>query len=77
MNAGQSQFLNFFLAAANPQDKAQAQQLLEASFHDQDNGTFDVAAFDELRAKIMPLIQPDQQQRVLDVLLEFRAQLKK
>ena len=76
MHAGQQQFLQFFLDAVQDGQQDQAKQLLFGAFGQMQAGTFDHAAFDQLKDQLLAIVKPDKQAQVQAAMAKFASTLQ-
>lgn len=76
MHEGQEQFLQFFLDAVQEGQQDQAKHLLFGAFGQMQSGTFDHAAFDELKDQLLAIVKPDKQAQVQVAMAKFVSTLK-
>ncbi|MFD1902213.1 hypothetical protein [Enterococcus termitis] len=75
MHSGQQKFLGFFLDNTLPEKQDEAKKLLMQSFADQQSRKMTLADFNELQAKVLPLVKPEKLEEVKGAMAHFSRNL--
>mgnify|MGYP001193194166 CR=1 FL=1 len=75
MNKGQEMFYHFFIDRVMDDKKEEAKLLLEESFAKQDEGTFDMAYFQEIMPKFYAIVKPEALDEVKEAMEHFASGL--